>query len=140
MRLFILLAIAGLAGCQTSSPEHVGPLPTGGHLMATHQLIRPAGESVELGGRPLDLALAPDGRTLYVKDNRGLVVIDAATWQIRQELKFNAGGSSVHGIVVTHDGARVFATTSQDILWEAKVTPEGKLALGRKLALKGPGG
>ena len=64
----------------------------------------------------MDLVLAPDGRTLYVKDNRGLVVINAATSQIQQELKFSAGGSSVYGLAVTRDGSCVLATTSQDIL------------------------
>ena len=80
----------------------------------------------------MDLALSPDGRTLYVKDNRGLVVLDAASWQIRQELKFSAGGSSVHGLVVTRDGSRIFATTSQDILWEIEA--------GRRAASRAPAG
>ena len=34
----------------------------------------PPGQSVGWNGRPVDLALSPDGRTLYAKDNRGLVV------------------------------------------------------------------
>ena len=129
-----------LVGCQSKPVEHVGPSPGGGHLMATHQLIRPAGQSVEFGGRPVDLALSTDGRTIYVKDNRGLVVIDPATWKIQQELRFSAGGSSVHGIVVTRDGSRIYATAAQDILWEIKVAPNGKLEPGRKLTLPGPGG
>lgn len=129
-----------LLGCQSKPIEPVGPLSSGGHLMATHQLVRPAGQSVEFGGRPVDLALSPDGRTLYVKDNRGLVVIDPASWKIQQELRFSAGGSSVHGIVVTRNGSRIYATTSQDILCEIKVPPDGKAALGRKLVLPGPEG
>ena len=142
MRLLkpLLPGLCLLIGCQTEPVKHVGPLAGGGHLTSTHQLIRPAGQSVEFGGRPVDLVMSPDGRSLYVKDNRGLVVIDAATWQIRQELKFSAGGSSVHGIVVTRDGARLFATTSQDILWEIKTTSGGKVELGRKLSLPGPDG
>ncbi len=67
-------------------------------------------------------------------------MFDAATWEIRQELKFSAGGSSWHGLVATRDGSRLFATTSQDLLWEIKVTPAGKAELGRKLTLPGPGG
>ena len=78
----------------------------------------------------MDLVASPDGRTVYVKDNRGLVVIDAPTWKVRQELKFSAGGSGVHGIVVTRDGSRIYATTSQDILWEIKVMPDGNAELG----------
>jgi len=108
--------------------------------MATDQLIRPAGQSVEFGGRPVDLALAPDGRTIYVKDNRGLLVIDTATWKIRQELKFNAGGSSAHGLAVTRNGSRIYVTTAQDMLWEAIVTSDGIIDWGRKLTVPGPGG
>ena len=139
MRLsrILLPGLCLLVGCQTNTntSDHVGPLPVG-HLTSTHQLIRPAGQSVEFGGRPVDLVASPDGRTIYVKDSRGLVVIDAATWQIRQELKFSAGGSSVHGIVVTRDGSRIFATTSQDISLgnqgdarrQSRVGPEAGLA------------
>jgi YVTN family beta-propeller protein len=136
----LLPALCLVVGCKTESVDQVGPLPTGGHLTATHQWIRPAGQSVEFGGRPVDLVLSPDGRALYVKDNRGLVVLDAQNWQVRQELKFAAGGSSVHGIVVTRDGSRIYATTAQNLLWEAKVTSDGKIELGQKLTLAGPGG
>jgi YVTN family beta-propeller protein len=143
MRLskILLPGLCLLVGCQTNTntSDHVGPLPVG-HLTPTHQLIRPVGQAVEFNGRPVDLVASPDGRTIYVKDNRGLLVIDAETWQIRQELKFSAGGSSVHGIVVTRDGSRLYTTTAQNILWEVKGTPGGKIELGRKLTLPGPGG
>ena len=143
MRLknLLLPSLCFFIGCHTkpaSREEHAGPLSTGGHLMPTHQLIRPAGQSVEYGGRPVDLALSPDGRTVYVKDNHGLVVMDAATWKIRQELKFNSGGGSVHGLVVTRDGSRIYATTAQDLIWEINVVAEGKVEAGRKLTLPGP--
>ncbi len=137
----MLPSLCVFLGCQPKPVERVGPLGSGGHMMATHQLVRPAGESVEFGGRPVDLALAPDGRTVYVKDNQGLRVIDAATWKIRQELKFSSGGGgSVHGIVVTRDGSRVFATSAQNLIWEINVAAEGKVELGRKLTMPGPGG
>ncbi|HEU0039260.1 MAG TPA: phosphoesterase, partial [Verrucomicrobiae bacterium] len=137
---FLFFVVSLLMGCQTKAADRVGPLSSAGHLTATHQLIRPAGQSVEFGGRPVDLVASPDGRTLYVKDNRGLVVIDAATWRIRQEFKFNGGGGSVHGMAVTRDGSRIYATTPQDILWEITTTPSGKVERGRKLVLPGPGG
>ena len=71
-------------------------------------------------GRPADLVLSPDGRTVYVKDSRGLVVIDPVTWQIRQELKFSAGGSSVHGVVVTRDGDRLGGGDRERIMPEMR--------------------
>jgi len=132
-----------LAGCQVNPvnlDEQVGPSPTGGHIVSTYQALHPAGQSLEFAGRPVDLVLSPDGGTLYVKDNRGLVIIDVAAWQIRQELKFPAGAGSTHGIVVTRDGTRVLVTTAQNTLWEAKLDTAGKLAWGQKIALPGPGG
>lgn len=134
------LTLGCFVGLLAVADEAVGPLPAGGHLTATLQLLHPAGQSVEFSGRPVDLALSPDGRTLYVKDNRGFQVIDTATWKIRQTLAFNGGGGSVHGLVVTRDGSRLYATTAQDFLWEAKVATDGKLELGRKLAFPGPRG
>lgn len=108
--------------------------------MPTHQLLHPAGQSIAFGGRPVDLVLSPDGRTLFAKDNRGLVVIEVATWQVRQELKLTAGGGSTHGIAATRDGARLFLSSAQNELWEATVAPDGKVAWGRKIVLPGPGG
>ncbi len=141
MKQSILPATAAvlLLGCQSHPPEQVGPSPTGGHIVTTYQALHPAGQSLEFTGRPVDLVLSPDGGTLYVKDNRGLVVIDVATWTLRQELKFSAGAGSTHGIVVTRDGSRVFVTTSQNTLWEARREEAGKLAWGRKITLPGPG-
>jgi YVTN family beta-propeller protein len=109
--------------------------------MPTHQVLRPAGQSLEFAGRPVDLVLSPDGKTLYVKDDRGLVVIETKNWKIRQELKFESGGGSMHGITVNRDGSRVYATTAQDILWEGQVSPaDGKVLWRRQITLPGPRG
>ncbi len=136
----LLLAIfAGWAGCKSGPEQGVGQVSDGAHLMPTDQLVRPVGESVQFGGRPVDLVASPDGRSIYVKDNRGLVVIDAATWKVRQELKFPEGGSSWHGLVITRDGKRLLASTSQSIVWEARVAGD-KVELGRKYTLPGTDG
>ncbi len=138
--LVLCATLVGLAGCQTQSLEHVGPLAPGGHLTPTYQWLHPAGQSVQFGGRPVDVVLAPDGRTLWVKDHRGLVAIDVATWQIRQELKLKEGGSSVHGLVVTRDNSHLYISSAQNALWEAIIGADGKAAWGRKITLAGPGG
>ncbi|MBI4327962.1 MAG: bifunctional YncE family protein/alkaline phosphatase family protein [Chloroflexi bacterium] len=138
--LAALWALIFFAGCLTKPIQQVGPLTSGGHLVATHQLLHPAGQSVEFGGRPIDLALSPDGRTLFVKDNRGLVVIDAGAWKVRQELKLSEGGGSTHGLALTRDGSRLYVSTAQNALWEALVAADGTASWGRKIALPGPGG
>ncbi len=119
----------------------VGPQSAGRHIVPTLQALRPAGESVEFAGRPVDLVLSPDGKTLYVKDDRGLIVIETKNWKIRQELKFESGGGSMHGITVNRDGSRVYATTAQNILWEGQVSPaDGKVSWSRQITLPGPHG
>ncbi len=118
--------------------DRVGPTD-GGQLVPTGQLVRPAGESLTFPGRPVDLALAPDGKSLYIKDNRGIVVVDTATWKIKQQLAFpkNKGGGSMHGLAVSHDGKRLYATTAQDLLWEAQIEPTS-LRWARSIPLPGP--
>src|SRR3989442_15748791 len=94
----------------------VGPT-TQGTIVPTQQLIRPAGKSVEYKGRPVDLALSPDGKTVYVKSNKHLLSIDAGAWTIRQELPMpGAAGGSMHGIAVSPDGRRIYVTASGSML------------------------
>jgi YVTN family beta-propeller protein len=139
-RILSWLLLLLLTGATAQKPELlVGPA-AGGVMVPTGQLLRPAGQSLEFAGRPVDLALSPDARALYVKDNRGLVAIDAAAWQLRQELPFPEGGGSMHGIAVARDGARVYATTAQNHMWEARVAADGALTWNRKITLPGPNG
>lgn len=135
----LLAALPTLAGCLSSTdsdqPGAVGPAPDGSHVVPTAQLIRPAGDAIEIAGRPIDLALSPDGTTLYVKDNRGLLVVDAASWTLRQELPFGKPGTSMGGLAVSPDGSRVYATTSDELLAEATPGPDGTLAISRRITL-----
>jgi YVTN family beta-propeller protein len=108
--------------------------------LATGQYLHPAGTAIRFGGRPVDLALSPDHKTLYIKDNRGVVVADAVTWTLRQELPFPAGGGSMHGIAVSADGTRVFATNAENGLFAAWVGEDGRLTWDRTIPLPGPGG
>lgn len=138
MKHLALIAL-GFAGIGLAGDAvRVGP-GDGGTLVPTRQLLRPAGESVEFGGRPVDLALSPDGRSVYVKDDRGLVVLDAEGWKLRQELRFpQGGGGSMHGLAVSRDGGTVYLTTAQDSLWEARIGADGRASWGRRIPLPGP--
>jgi YVTN family beta-propeller protein len=118
-----------------STPIRVGPRPDGEHVVATGQWLRPAGPTVKYGGRPVAVVLAPDGRTLYAKDNRGLVVVETASWTLRQQLAFGDTGGSMHGVAVRADGSRVYATTAGNQLCEATVGADGTLAWARRIVL-----
>lgn len=141
--LFAWLIAMMLAGppsvvAQGIDNEKVGPAEDGAMVVPNGQLLRPAGESLAFGGRPVDLALAPDGATLYAKDNRGLLVLDTATWKLRQTLPFGDDGGSLHGIAVSRDGKRVYATDSKRTLFEGTIGDDGQVAWSRQIDLPGP--
>ncbi|MGC8783108.1 MAG: alkaline phosphatase family protein [Armatimonadota bacterium] len=144
MRMAGLVATAAIVVLCTfalsapQSPVRVGPQQDRSHLVATAQLVRPAGDSLSFGGRPVDIALSSDGRTLYVKDNRGIVVVDVLTWKVRQELPVGRGGSSMQGIAVSPDGKRLYLSNAASQLLEANVGADGSLQWGRRIDLPQP--
>lgn len=137
----LLLVAAALApvSIQPEPPRAVGPAAEG-TTVTTGQLVRPLGRTLEFAGRPVDLALSPDGRTLYAKDSRGLVVIDAAAWAVRQEVDFGDKGGSMTGLVVSPDGSKVWASDADRFVHELTVGADGKVAKGREFSLPGPKG
>jgi len=84
------------------------------------------------------MALSPDGRTLYVKDNRGIVVVDVGTWKVRQELPVARGGSSMQGIAVSPDGKRVYLTSAASQLLEAVAQADGSLQWSKSIDMPRP--
>ena len=137
--VFALYAV--LMASSQEPPTQVGPdRDRGGVVVATRQLLRPSGRSVEFEGRPIDLALGPDGGMLYAKDNRGLVAIDVDAGTVAQELPFpgKGEGGSMHGIAVSSDGRRVWATTARNQLHMAAVGDDGRLGWARVVPLPGP--
>jgi YVTN family beta-propeller protein len=131
----LLLSIAPTS--RAADPPQIGPSPGGGVIVSTEQLIRPAGAVAEFPGRPVDLVVSPDNARVYVKDNRGLLVIDVKTWSVVQQLSI--AGQSMHGIAVSRDGRKVYLTSAGDRLWEGKVGDDGKVAVNRQIVLKGIG-
>ncbi|HTS17290.1 MAG TPA: bifunctional YncE family protein/alkaline phosphatase family protein [Verrucomicrobiae bacterium] len=117
----------------------VGPGTNGTYLVPTTQLIHPAGDTLTFSGRAIDLALAMDGKNLFVKYDRGVLMVDPQTWKIRQEVVVSEGGS-IHGIAVRRDGTRVYVTGSYNALWDGDVWPSGSLTFTRKATLLGKGG
>ena len=133
--LFLLL----ISSCQAPPPALVGPAEDG-HWVPTRQLIRPAGEVIEIDGRPVDMVISRDGSSIYVKDHRGIVVLDGEMNSIRQELRFPDGGGSMHGMAIDSSGTRLWATNAQSNMHEASIAKDGSIAWTRKVALPGPGG
>lgn len=67
---FLVLAVAcfGLQG-DPSSPQFstVGADSNGTVLVPTNQLLQPAGDRIQMPGRPLDLALSPGGDLVAIR-------------------------------------------------------------------------
>jgi DNA-binding beta-propeller fold protein YncE len=107
-------------------------------LMPTGQLVRPAGDEATFSGRPVDLVLLE--KWLVVKDNRGLVILDRATFKVVQELAFpkGKGGGSMHGLIAARN--TVWASTANNSVCEAEPDVKGVFAWKRTLDLPGLGG
>ncbi|MCL4218568.1 MAG: YncE family protein, partial [Candidatus Hydrogenedentes bacterium] len=131
--MFPLVAIAdSIAEIVDNAPDLfleqavVGPQGDGTYVVATQQLIDPAGDTVIFPGRPLDLALSPDGAKLAVKNKNNLVFFDLSSQTILQTLPMASEGTSYHGIHWSDDGAGVWVTDSQKTLWFAERREDGQ--------------
>src|SRR5438045_2424311 len=101
-----VMSLAAALSCVGQEIPKVGPRGDGAFVVPTAQLMHPPGKSVVYHGRPVDLALSRDGKTLYVKSSSALLAIDTATWTVSQELSYprGHGGASMHGIFIAPDG------------------------------------
>jgi YVTN family beta-propeller protein len=115
--------------------EQVGPLPEGGQSIPSEQVLRVAGRRLQFSGRPVDLVLSPNGKTIFVKNMKNLLVVDAASWALLQTLSYPASGASLHGIAVSHDGSHVYVTASGHELYEWQVASNGLVSFHRTVAL-----
>lgn len=160
--LSVLVIPLLFAGCATSrhegeaveSPEAfleravVGPQGDGTYVVATTQIIDPAGESILFPGRPTDLALSPDGKLLVVKTtgrSRGkslgeLVFVDCGSKQPVQFLALPSGDNNFCGIHFSNDGQTIWTTEAAGALHAAIRQADGTFSWAESIALPGPGG
>jgi YVTN family beta-propeller protein len=135
LAMFAARCVAGDSLSDPAPREQVGPLPDGGQSLPSRQILRPAGRRLQFGGRPVDLVLSPDGKTVYVKNMKNLLVVDAASWTLSQTLKYPASGASLHGIAVRRDGSHVYVTGSGDELYDWQVATNGMVSFSRTISL-----
>ena len=78
-------------------------------IVPTNQVLSPLGRQVAYDGRPVDLALSPDGRWLAVLDRAQVLVIDPQQAKVVSAVRHKGGSYS--GLTFTPDGKRLFASS-----------------------------
>ncbi|MDZ4860757.1 MAG: alkaline phosphatase family protein [Candidatus Hydrogenedentes bacterium] len=117
----------------------VGPQDDGTYVVPTTQRIEPAGEQILFPGRPVDLALSPDGALLAVKGKNDVIFINRETKQIAQTLKLPSGGNSFCGLAWSRDGNILWNTSPDQFLRGAVRKPDNSFAWEIEILLPGPG-
>jgi len=115
----------------------VGKQDDNTRIVATSQIIDPAGETISFPGRPVDLALNNSGSVLAVKNNTSIVFMSAEKHTVMQTLKLPAGGHSFTGITWSTDDQKVWTTDSRGYLRSAKLV-NNSYAWDDAILLPGP--
>ena len=115
----------------------VGPQEDGSHVVATSQIINPAGNTIVFPGRPTDLALNNAETILAVKNKSDLTFIDVESQKIIQTLNLPKGGNTFAGISWASNDSEVWTTDTNGFLRSAKAGENGFI-WDKEIALKGP--
>ncbi len=116
----------------------VGPQDDSTHVVATSQIINPAGNTVTFPGRPTDLALNNAETLLAVKNKSDLILFDMANQTIKQTLKLPGGGNTFAGIAWSSNDSIVWTTDTRGYIRSAKLDAEDMFEWHEEIVLKGP--
>ncbi|MFT7035579.1 MAG: YVTN family beta-propeller protein [Cyclobacteriaceae bacterium] len=116
----------------------VGPQDDGTHVVATSQIINPAGNTVVFPGRPTDLALNNGETILAVKNKSDVIFFDVASQSIKQTLKVPEAGNTFVGIAWSSNDSLVWTTDTKGLIRSAKLGMDGSFSWHEEIALKGP--
>jgi YVTN family beta-propeller protein len=134
--LLIWLAAAQVAIAQKNSrpadpkpksydQSRVGDSDPGRIVVPTNQVLSPLGRQVAYDGRPVDLALSPDGRWLAVLDRAAVLIVDPVSAKVVSRARHKGG--SYAGLVFTPDGRRLFASSITGTIGVFEVESDGQL-------------
>ena len=104
----------------------VGLQADGSILVPTNQLLRPAGYQIQFSGRPVDLALSPNGKWLAVLNINSLNLIQVSNRSKIQSLKIKKGGS-FNGITFSKDGKKIYVSQARDFVMVAELGKDNVL-------------
>ncbi len=108
------------------SNKLVGLQPDGSILVPTNQLLRPAGFQIQFHGRPVDLALSPNGKWMAVLNKNHLELIQVNDRTIFQRLEIKKGGS-YNGLAFSEDGKKIYVSQSRNHIFIAEMDDDNVL-------------
>ncbi len=138
--------LAAVPGPKSVERATVGPIGTGTYLVPTGQVVQPVGKNLQFDGRPLDLALRPDGKLLAVMLVGETKFLDTATgtflpntvkqahnfggiaWSKDGQTLYSTGSGRNSSIFVTHVDAAGNTTASKPIAipLHSRIGPNGQ--------------
>ncbi len=122
---------------QESNTRVVGQQPDGSILVPTNQLLRPAGFQIQFQGRPVDLALSPNGKWLAVLNKNTLELIRVNDRTIIQRLPIERGGS-YNGITFSDDSKKIFVSQGRSYIFIAEMGKDNVLTWVDKITFPKP--
>src|SRR2546427_2300354 len=94
-------------------------------VVPSNQILRPAGTQISFPGRPVDMALSRDGKTLAILNSGGVVLIDLPTQRVKQTVTAEGLKSSYAGIVFSLDGKMLYCSSNTDLVHVITLDSEG---------------
>lgn len=129
------LVAVGLAGAFVRS-QHT--------LLPTAQTIDRTNDAVTFFGRPADMALSHDGRIVAVKNSHGVLLVDARSMRILQNLPLpnpgrdfpeHLGGNGAAGIAWSDDDRAIWQADAYNTLRILRRGRDGRFAWSSAIAL-----
>jgi YVTN family beta-propeller protein len=113
----------------------VGPIGKGTYLVPTGQIIEPVGKNLQFDGRPLDMALRPDGKLMAVMLLGETKLLDTATGEflpVSLKQSHNFGG-----IAWSKDGTTLYSTGSgrSTSIYVTQIDGTGKATASKPIAI-----
>jgi YVTN family beta-propeller protein len=98
---------------------HAGPQGDGTGVTTQGWLLTPVGQQIQLGDRPMGIALSPDGNTILVSNDgssaiESLMVIDRASGDVVQTIDYPAPEALWIGVAFSPDGTHAYASAGGD--------------------------
>jgi DNA-binding beta-propeller fold protein YncE len=124
--LSTVLATVGFAGNRAAAEEPlvVGKAGGGRIIVPTNQVLTPAGQQITFPGRPTDLALLPNRRTVAIKNLRDLILLNVETGRILQTMRLPSGSHSAAGLAVADGGDTIYSSATGGKIHVARRSPK----------------